>query len=203
MSADRLVTREEYRALLAEVLKLRRSVSTSLGSISSGGSIPVPSGTVAALDGTGSAGAAATYSRGDHKHADANRPTNDEKAALDGTGTPSGGNKFVTADTLTSEIDAAEAYADVILAFHEADADAHKGEKRSIEIDAGDLQLVNDVDTPGADQVYGTDGAGVRGWKADPTSGGGGSWIPLAVGTEPLAFVSDGIGNPILVPYTP
>jgi hypothetical protein len=29
------------------------------------------------------------------------------------------------------------------------------------------------------------------------------SYIPLSVGTEPLAFVSDGAGRPILVSYTP
>ncbi len=58
---------------------------------------PSPSATVAALDGTGAAGSSAAYSRGDHKHSDANRPTNDEKAALVGTsGTPSAANKFVT-----------------------------------------------------------------------------------------------------------
>lgn len=29
------------------------------------------------------------------------------------------------------------------------------------------------------------------------------SWVPLALGTEPLTFVSDGLGQPILVPYEP
>ena len=33
--------------------------------------------------------------------------------------------------------------------------------------------------------------------------GGGGSWIPLSLGVEPLTFVSDGAGSPILVAYTP
>lgn len=56
-----------------------------------------PSATVAALDGTGSAGASTDYSRGDHKHADANRPTDDQKAALAGTsGAPSNTNRYVT-----------------------------------------------------------------------------------------------------------
>jgi hypothetical protein len=34
-------------------------------------------------------------------------------------------------------------------------------------------------------------------------SGGGVSYVPLSMGTEPLTFVSDGLGQPILVPYTP
>lgn len=29
----------------------------------------------------------------------------------------------------------------------------------------------------------------------------GASWIPLSAGVEPLAFISDGMGNPILVAY--
>lgn len=35
------------------------------------------------------------------------------------------------------------------------------------------LQLVGDTATPGPNQVYGTDGTGARGWKADPAGGGG------------------------------
>lgn len=31
---------------------------------------------------------------------------------------------------------------------------------------------------------------------------GGGDHVPLALGTEPLTFVSDGAGSPILVPFT-
>lgn len=45
--------------------------------------------------------------------------------------------------------------------------------KRSIEVNAADLQLVGDVDSPGNNQVYGTNGAGARVWKADPTGGAG------------------------------
>lgn len=29
----------------------------------------------------------------------------------------------------------------------------------------------------------------------------GGSWIPLSAGVEPLTFISDGAGNPVLVAY--
>lgn len=56
-----------------------------------------PGDAVADLDGTGAAGASTDYSRADHKHADVNRPSDDEKAALVGTeGTPSDTNRFVT-----------------------------------------------------------------------------------------------------------
>ena len=36
------------------------------------------------------------------------------------------------------------------------------------------LELDGDAATPGANQVYGTDGAGDKGWKPDPAGGGGG-----------------------------
>jgi hypothetical protein len=101
--STRAVTYEEYRALLAEVLKLRRQMAAGLTSIGSGAPSG-PSATVAALDGTGAAGSSSDYSRGDHKHADANRPTDDEKAALAGTGTPGAGNTYVTEDTLTAAV---------------------------------------------------------------------------------------------------
>lgn len=39
------------------------------------------------------------------------------------------------------------------------------------------LNLVGDVASPGADKVYGTNGAGVRGWKDDPAGGGGGGSV--------------------------
>lgn len=35
------------------------------------------------------------------------------------------------------------------------------------------LSLENDSASPGANKVYGTDGSGVRGWKSDPSGGGG------------------------------
>lgn len=63
-----------------------------------GGTGPDPSNSVNNLDGTNNPGLSSLYSRGDHKHADANRPTDNEKAALVGTnGTPGPTNKFVTA----------------------------------------------------------------------------------------------------------
>jgi len=64
-----------------------------------------------------------------------------------------------------------EGVAAVIVAGHEANADAHKGQKNSVELDVGELQLVGDQAAPGNHKVYGTDGAGVKGWKDDPASG--------------------------------
>lgn len=45
--------------------------------------------------------------------------------------------------------------------------------KHSIEVDAAKLHLVGDTASPGNNKVYGTDGSGNRGWKDDPTGGGG------------------------------
>src|SRR5690606_12420580 len=42
--------------------------------------------------------------------------------------------------------------------------------KNSIEVDAGEYQLVGDEDSPGPGKVYGTDSSGVKGWKDDPQS---------------------------------
>ncbi len=39
--------------------------------------------------------------------------------------------------------------------------------QKSIEIDTDTLQLTNDANSPGNNQVYGTDVTGVKGWKAD------------------------------------
>jgi len=38
-------------------------------------------------------------------------------------------------------------------------------QKNSIEDDAGDLQLVGDVASPGSNQYYGTDSSGTKGWQ--------------------------------------
>ncbi len=45
--------------------------------------------------------------------------------------------------------------------------------KNSIELDNGQFQLDGDAASPGNNQVYGTDGAGTKGWKADPSGGSG------------------------------
>jgi len=45
----------------------------------------------------------------------------------------------------------------------------------SITSDASGLKLSGDAASPGSNKVYGTDGSGVKGWKADPTAGGAGS----------------------------
>ena len=66
--------------------------------------------------------------------------------------------------TISGVLADADAAADAALAAHAADADAHKGQKDSIELDAGDLHLVGDELAPGNNKVYGTDASGVKGW---------------------------------------
>lgn len=46
------------------------------------------------------------------------------------------------------------------------------------------LQLANDSASPGNNKVYGTDGSGVKGWKNDPSGGGGGSTTNYATGAD-------------------
>jgi len=43
---------------------------------------------------------------------------------------------------------------------------------KSVKIVTNNVELDGDNATPGNNKVYGTDGAGVKGWKADPTGGG-------------------------------
>lgn len=43
----------------------------------------------------------------------------------------------------------------------------------SVAKDGSGLKLSGDVTSPGANQVYGTDSGGTKGWKADPTGGSG------------------------------
>ena len=43
---------------------------------------------------------------------------------------------------------------------------------KSVQNISSNLELVGDLLAPGKNKVYGTDGAGVKGWKADPTGGG-------------------------------
>jgi uncharacterized protein with putative carbohydrate binding module/uncharacterized protein DUF5907 len=45
----------------------------------------------------------------------------------------------------------------------------------SVILDGTGLRLSGDSSAPGNNQVYGTDGSGVKGWKADPAGGGGDS----------------------------
>jgi hypothetical protein len=47
------------------------------------------------------------------------------------------------------------------------------------------LSLVNDSNSPGPNKVYGTDGSGVKGWKNDPSGGGGVTSVGLSM---PSAF---------------
>lgn len=89
----------------------------------------------------------------------------------------------------------------------ELKADAKK--QMSITADASGLKLSGDVASPGNNKVYGTDGSGVKGWKADPAGGGGGG---LAIGesvylnalTRPVDTTIQGtwsITNPTDMPY--
>lgn len=45
--------------------------------------------------------------------------------------------------------------------------------RRSVQLDSGFLQLVGDVDSPGNNKLYGTNGAGVRGWQDAPAQADG------------------------------
>lgn len=94
--------------------------------------------------------------------------------------------------TAEGDINAVEAD----LAAHAADVDAHKGQKHSIELDAGDLHLVGDEAAPGNNQVYGTDGSGNKGWKADPA--GGGDVVGPAGATDEAIALFDGATGKLL-----
>lgn len=80
---------------------------------------------------------------------------------------------IVTAAYIAADVVVAAAAA-AALAAHAALPNAHKGQKRSIVLDAGELMLESDLASPGADMVYGTNGSGVKGWKADPSGSGSG-----------------------------
>jgi hypothetical protein len=61
--------------------------------------------------------------------------------------------------------------------------------------DLPNARVATDSDTVDIDLTV----PGIIRWHA----AGGEAWVPLALGVEPLAFVSDGAGSPILVGYTP
>ena len=48
----------------------------------------------------------------------------------------------------------------------------------SVILDGTGLRLSGDAASPGNNQVYGTDGSGVKGWKADPGGGGADPYLP-------------------------
>lgn len=50
----------------------------------------------------------------------------------------------------------------------------------SVEISAGNLQLVGDTASPGNNKLYGTNGSGVKGWYDQPAGGGGSGANPTA-----------------------
>lgn len=75
-------------------------------------------------------------------------------------------NKIIDLAAPADNADAAtKLYVDGEISDHAAIANAHKGQKNSIELDAGDLHLVNDAAAPGNSKVYGTSGAGAKGWQ--------------------------------------
>ena len=59
---------------------------------------------------------------------------------------------------------------------------------KSVKIVTNNVELDGDNASPGNNQVYGTDGSGVKGWKADPTGG---------VSTGAIVFQFDGAGGVI------
>lgn len=69
----------------------------------------------------------------------------------------------------------------------------------SIDANANDIQLVNDEASPGADQVYGTNGSGVKGWKADPAVGAVWGSITGTIGdqTDLQAELDDKVSGPV------
>jgi hypothetical protein len=76
------------------------------------------------------------------------------------------------------------------------------GTKGAVIRDARDnYEVINGT----AGYVLTSNGAGIAPSFQEAAGGAGsdGTWIPLSLGVEPLTFVSDGAGNPILVAYTP
>jgi hypothetical protein len=73
--------------------------------------------------------------------------------------------------------------------------------KNSIELDSGDLQLVNDALTPGNDKYYGTDATGTKGYHDLPTPPPGGSdELVKASATDPTpGFLDSKVKNSIEV----
>lgn len=67
---------------------------------------------------------------------------------------------------------------DLTLTVQDLEADVRL--QMSLTSDASGVKLVNDNAAPGANKVYGTDGTGVKGWKADPSGSGGGVDLFLA-----------------------
>ena len=66
----------------------------------------------------------------------------------------------------------------------------------SITADANGLKLSGDAASPGNNKVYGTDGAGAKGWKADP-AGGGGSSTPTLFDTTGRVMAGVAMGGTI------
>jgi hypothetical protein len=149
-------------------------------------------------------------------HANTNDPSAGQKAALAGTsGTPGDGNRYVTNDDSrntnartpsshshpsTDITDFTEAAQDAAGAMAEAssltytDGTPQLAVKRqmSITADGSGLKLDGDAGSPGNNQVYGTNGSGVKGWKADPAGGSGHSGALAARVWRSVTFTNIG-----------
>lgn len=75
----------------------------------------------------------------------------------------------------------------------------------SITANASNIDLVNDQAAPGVNQVYGTDGAGTKGWKPDPAGGGNvfGNQPETATDLPQQTTTSAGFVNALTQTYTP
>jgi hypothetical protein len=101
-------------------------------------------------------------------------------------------NYVINSETLTESIDSLDQALKIIEACcDDGDGEAGGGyePKNSIEVDAGELQLVGDELAPGNNKVYGTDGAGAKGWKDDPA---GGSATPEYNPINTVVYYADG-----------
>lgn len=80
--------------------------------------------------------------------------------------------------------------------------------KGSIEVDALELQLVNDVGSPGNSQLYGTSAGGIKGWYAIPTGGtevndltAAVVWDDIPIANVPRDFADNLLQRPDLRDY--
>jgi len=105
-------------------------------------------------------------------------PGNNKVYGTDGSGTrgwysAGSGSGDMLKSTYDSNDDGKVDEADV------ADALTSGAMKNSITLDGGQIQLVNDQSSPGADKVYGTNSSGTKVWKDDPAGGSGNPNDPL------------------------
>lgn len=142
--------------------------------VAAGGAAVLNVGTAAGTVAAGDAPAAAvTTHEGTYAHA--NLPTTAQKAALDAATTLSSADAVVAASVMASAISAAghaavtvadTATVNLSLTGQQVSADVLS--QMSITSDASGLKLSGDAATPGSTKLYGTDGAGTKGWYSQP-----------------------------------